>query len=823
MMALNGFFVKRDFRNQALALLEEFIRSQPPHLHLVLQTPLFASILQSLQKDSSTTTVAMALVSLNMLLPYIPTSLVPFLPTLFNIYARLLFWDRDKSFAVAHTEQEVEAGTPDPNSTWEECYLNPDHDPYTIPHLADYFTLLYGLYPINFVDYIRKPQRYLRHANNAEDIDVEATEIRHRSGRFRQFHLLHPNFYNLTIESEKTDLSRWIKSDPHEVLGECTALSVFPDAATEGRYAVSPPPGVFGLYVPVGADRDGLNSALLSSSIAGDATSSRDSLSATWRQTQPSTLDTQIALSGAPSVRRNSQSSHVSAGKESGEAARPRDVAPDSPTLPPHLVRSPSNSQLQDMIQSNKVIKSGLHQSLGNESVLSLPLSQQESIPDRATAHIPIPRQANSSPGPAVDNGDQLSQVYHQNLLLQNDLQFERYVKQQHMAHIGGLRRKQLREEATEAETQNLVMAARNLRHRLDEAKRGESQIKKEADHRRNMSKKWESDLTARLKNLREEQKKWAAAKDELENELGTIRTECERLRQVVTKAEEAKVRAEQALEAIDINADEIERLRGEVAQLTASEREFQGKQTSMQLAMEEAAASKAQASQLDRELRARDEQLRQSRHMYESQIVMLSTKLADAREQYQGDSHANVAAVFESALAASRAKQTELQKQYTALMRKYTVLQSSLLDFQSDAAEKKGRATDKTRAFDPDAETSNSTSPVDIRRGPRGLSEADGSEGSPSGSVPPRPSTPVASPTDSSGAGKSSPERYFGRGKPSYLAPQRHSDMMGCMTDLSVRTGGIQNTIRKDRKEKDEREKKDKKSSGIQRIRGFV
>ncbi len=118
------------------------------------------------------------------------------------------------------------------------------------------------------------------------------------------------------------------------------------------------------------------------------------------------------------------------------------------------------------------MIKSGLHHSLGNESVLSLPLSQQESIPEKSGAQLPIARQANSSPGPATEHSEQLSRVYHQNLLLQNDLQFERYIKQQHMAHIGELRRKQLQEEATEAETQNLVMAARNLRHRLDEAKR---------------------------------------------------------------------------------------------------------------------------------------------------------------------------------------------------------------------------------------------------------------------------------------------------------------------------------------------------------------
>ncbi|KAH8881004.1 hypothetical protein GQ53DRAFT_832848 [Thozetella sp. PMI_491] len=801
MTGLDAYMVKRDSRNAALTLLAEFIRSQPPHLHLVLDTPLFGNILQSLQKDSSTTTVALALVALNMLLPYIPSSLVPFLPTLFNIYARLLFWERDKSFAVAHTEQEMDMESLGHNSTWEESLINPDNDPYSIPHLSEYYTLLYGLYPINFLDYIRKPQRYLRHANNAEDIDVQSTEIRDRSGRFTKHHLLHANFYSLTIETEKTDFSRWIKCEAHEVLADCMALSVLPDRAAENGYGVVSPAQSLNLSTREGADRDNLNYGLLSTSVAGDATSSsRDSLSAHWRHTQSTTaMDSQIGPSSTPSVRRNSQSSHVST-RASGDG-RPRDFVPDSPTLPPHLVQSPSNSQLQDMIQSNKVIKSGLHQSHGNESVLSLALSHQDSIPEKASAQLPLPQQSNVMSGSTADLSDKLSHAYHQILLLQNDLQFERYIKEQHMAHIGELRRKQLREEATEAETQNLVMAARNMRRRLEEAKLSEAQIKKESDHRRNMSHKWDADLSAKLKLLREDQRKWAASREQLERDLAAAKGESEKLRVVVLEADERKLMAEQALEAIDINADEIERLRSEVARLSASERRFQGKEETMQTAIEEAAVAKAQAKQLSADLAARDGELHQARRLYESQIVVLNTRLADAQKNDPSQAQNNVAAVFESALAASRAKQSELQKQYSTLMRKYTVLQSSILDMQADLAEKKGRAGDRTSSFDPDAEMSPGSSPVDIRnKGHRVFSDFDGLDGSPATAGSQQPHTPpIVSPLDAAAGGRNSPERYFGR-------------------------GGVQNTIRKDRKDKDDKDnKKEKKATGMQRIRGFV
>ncbi len=41
----------------------------------------------------------------------------------------------------------------------------------------------------------------------------------------------------------------------------------------------------------------------------------------------------------------------------------------------------------------------------------------------------------------------------------------------------------------------------------------------------------------------------------------------------------------------------------------------------------------------------------------YESQLVVLTAKLAEAQERNQGEAQANITAVFESALTASRAK----------------------------------------------------------------------------------------------------------------------------------------------------------------------
>ncbi len=87
-----------------------------------------------------------------MLLPNMPSSIVPFLPTLFNIYARLLFWDRERSTGIDGSEEHTEPHSPPTDATWEPCVYSRDNDGTAIPHLLDYFTILYGLYPINFMD-----------------------------------------------------------------------------------------------------------------------------------------------------------------------------------------------------------------------------------------------------------------------------------------------------------------------------------------------------------------------------------------------------------------------------------------------------------------------------------------------------------------------------------------------------------------------------------------------------------------------------------------------------------------------------------------------
>lgn len=759
--ALNAFVFKREHRNSALGLLIAFVSSGPPHLHLILQTPLFGNILHSLQKDESTMTVNLALIALVMILPFIPSSLVPFLPTLFNIYARLLFWDRDSYFAQQHTEMGADNGEAGPGIPWDKSLLDPDNDGHSLSYLPEYFTVLYGLYPINFLDYIRKPQRYLRHANNAEDIDVQAVEIRDRSEQFRKQHLLHPNFYSLTIDSEKTDLSRWIKSEADEVLADCMALVINQAPAFAHIRPATPLPGAASSIMNDGFEHEGFDPALLGNSAHGDL--SHPALSASSMS---------IGRANTPSVRRGSQSSLPSAYDLS--EPRARGTGDDSPTLPPT-----AQGLAPDMTVSNSHIKSGLHQSLANDSVPSLALGPQEQASEKSPAQNPHTQTPGRKEGSAIGVDDQIALLQHHRLRLINDLQYERFIKEQHMIHMGELRRRQIRVSATEAETQNLVMANRSLKQRLDEAKRGEAQIKKEFDHRRNMTKKWENDLSNKLRALREEQKKWNAEGSELRQQLEKAQAECENLRRMVAEAEDKRLESEQNLEAVDISTAVIEKLKGDIARLSATEREFQGKEIKMETAMQEAAATEARAQELASEIAAREEQLHQAERRYETQLEELRAQLARALQETPKKPSGDVAAAYESALASIRAKNTELQKQYGALMKKCTTLESAMLDMQCSAEQRGGRS-ERGSVADGDGESLALTrSPGSVRSRPRGFSDPEGLEclAQSTGSLAPEPvSTPPGSSShgalspksgDPSGSGQTSPhaERYFGRG----------------------------------------------------------
>lgn len=800
LLLVDQHFTKSDSRARAARILCDYVQNQPPHLHLALQTPLFDNMLRSLQYDTSTTVVSLTITAVIMLLPHMPSAMIAYLPSLFTIYARLLFWNNDRNDDAEATTDDAEPKGQISPAGWETCAFSAESDEARVPHLADFFTMLYGLYPLNFTEYIRKPQRYLRHANVEvpDSIDVQPTEIRHRSERFRQSHLLHPNFYTLTSESEKTDTGRWLNSEPAELVADCMALRVSTEPAFEG-FGSRIPAGIPGslLSDASASDREGLDPALLSGSVPErNLESWKDATGAGFSQTSSRVSSTKQRRTSASLLSPNAE-------------ADVRSAAGDSPTLGPHL--SPSQTRLQDMMQSNKTIKSGIHQSLADEGLLSASLSNNESHSDLATN--PTPAEHSSSSLPGLDAGDysSVAQLRSHIMLLQNDLKFERYLKQQHMAHIGELRRKQVREAASEAEAQHLIMANRNLKNRLEDARKSEMQNRKESEKSRTMAKKWETDFSGKLRTLREDLKKTKVEEESLRRELVSTKHECEKLRKMVCAGEVRELNAQQNTQSMEIDATENGRLKAEVERLTIQVRDYQGTELERETAITNSAEAENRAEILSLKLQAREKELQKAKRLFQSQIAGLNAKLSEAQQNSRGRPVHEGNEVIESALAASRAKQAELQKQYTNLMRKYTVLQSQHEDSKLAVGSAHSRG-ELTFRMDQDDASMHSISPVTSRtKMQRVLTEADHPDHAAYNMTPPLDpqvlsvSGPLAGSASSAAegpgsAGLASPEqRFYGR-------------------------GGVQNRIRKDEKgKKKEEDKKKEKSAGIRGIRGYI
>lgn len=740
----------KQYRKAVLRFFSDYIQAQPPHLYQVSETPFFEHLLISLQRDTSTTVVSAALTALIMLLPHMPSALVPHLPNLFNVYARLLFWDRERTGAEDLTSGEQPGS--DAQGEWKACIYDPTTEGLFVGHLSQYYTILYGLYPINFMDYIRKPQRYLRHANiaNAEEIEVQPTEIRQQSEHFRRSHLLHRNFYTLTIESEKTDFSRWIKCDAAEVVTECIGLCTTEEGdMTTDNVSVSMH-DARAAEASQSLSRKKSETLLLSSSL-----SKVDS----WRKAQMSNLDPAVPASTL--ARPPSQSSQPSS----------REVSKQHADNNAHLPKSPSNSQLQDLIKSNKAIKSGLNQSLANDSVASLTLSHADSSPDKSMPPPAVPH-SNDSPVPTSDFGAQISYLQNQVLLLQTELRFERYLKQQHITHIGDLRRRHVTEAATEAETQDLIMTSRNLKTRYEEAKKAEMQVRKESERSRAMVKNREADFYTKMKNLRTESKETHSELDKARDELQAAKDECAKLRNMVCDAEVRELNWKQDTQIIEIHRAEVERLKEENSRLTLVERDHQAQELEREEIVNSATKATSKAKELESKLEAQVGEVQRTKALFQSQVAALQEQLSEAQDE-RSRPNANANLAVESALAASRAKQAELQKQNDLLLRKYKVLQSSLLDMSSAAplTQESGNARSQTV----DSPASKPTSPVSVRPRPfrsnttqgsrhEGTSSSDSRSGAAASGGTHQPISPQRKDSVATQPVSRSPEqRYFG------------------------------------------------------------
>jgi uncharacterized protein YlxW (UPF0749 family) len=196
-------------------------------------------------------------------------------------------------------------------------------------------------------------------------------------------------------------------------------------------------------------------------------------------------------------------------------------------------------------------------------------------------------------------------------MLLKNDLNFERYLKQQHLSHIGHLQRKHIREATAEAETQNLINTNKTLKAKLEEAKKAYTASRQEAVKSKSQAKKWEAELNSRIRGLREEHKAWKSEEEATKRALQAAREEADNLRKLLAENEADGLRTRQKLQSMALEIDEVNKLRSFVDHLSnkLGQYETRAEEFEMRKHSEEAALAHAERVKMRLQSREQDAQ----------------------------------------------------------------------------------------------------------------------------------------------------------------------------------------------------------------------
>jgi hypothetical protein len=686
LLAVDDILVTKDRRLQALSLLSSFVRLQPPHLHLVLETQVIKHLHSCLLMDQSPTVVDLALTILIMFIPHITTAIVSDLPTLFLIYSRILCWDQYVCDAKYRTSSESESDGSDTerpqvqfDSSWRVIDSPVEGRQAFTPKPNYLFTFLYGLFPLNFMNFIRKPKRYLKMKGfaNSDDLDLHPELIRLRSDIHRSQHKLHSNFFTTTPEDELTD-DRWLISEPAELVSECLSLCI---AVAVNLGDPGPPPSTKLPPLPRKARR---------------------------KMSKVQHLDDESVLPPAMEMRppssRNTMSTTVTASSNGNEFKfPPRHSSHNS--LKDHVSLSPAAASQPRQINEDPA--SPVEPTVPRRLPISAPPSPPRSVATTPT----LPRLQSFAqvlsrypiPNPALPGGDAYNTAILQRevMLLKNDLNFERFQKQKYIEQVGHMQQKQMATLSAETDAQTVASANKVLRCKLAASDERHEQLQREMAASRTLAKKVEEQLTAKLRALREDERQWALDAAVLQRALDAGKREITDLRARATAAARGEQAARDALARLTVDAAEIDALRAAVQAasarlraLEAREQEFarateEGAQARAQLAAARAAAARAEGER-ERQRRAfelRVQQLEAAASSATSAAAAATAQAAAAAASSGSNGAANgiaaganlpptVQTMLDSALAARDSKITQLRRSYEALQHRFLDLE---------------------------------------------------------------------------------------------------------------------------------------------------
>ncbi|XP_065307199.1 hamartin [Dermacentor albipictus] len=210
--------LKGKTRHCTLKLITNIVHRQPPWLHHITSHKILSHILTVIRSDSEPVHIMQA--------SMIIFSLMPMLPVQFGTSALADTFEAFSALAAQCTKRP--------------SHIHESHLMYLKLSLQILFQYLYGMYPCNFLAYLRG--YYGSQDNSRERLTVYTKTIRPLLQRTR----VHPLLVTASKDAELSS-ARWKKMQPYDILMECGQHTLDPkEHVTDNNEASSPPPMVLG-------------------------------------------------------------------------------------------------------------------------------------------------------------------------------------------------------------------------------------------------------------------------------------------------------------------------------------------------------------------------------------------------------------------------------------------------------------------------------------------------------------------------------------------------------------------------------------------------
>ncbi|GAA6005435.1 hypothetical protein JCM11491_003641 [Sporobolomyces phaffii] len=552
-------------RLPTLSLVLSYLTKHSAKSYHALETPLIANLITLSLFSPCPAIVNLTIKCLAIFLVTLPVIIGESLFGVMAVYGRVVSWE---------TLQDTDSREPSPDRAgaaeqpMEEDLDNAPPDPTIL------FTVLYGIYPCNFTAFLKDAVGYLREKKwqspaGEGGIGLNSAMVKERSHPIVRLHTLTPSLFTSDLSTELTDTARWQRLEAADVMAACDRNFVTNNVhqpVYDWRGNVTAAPSIADtdpvpLNLPEGSpwpprelrSKRSHNSldprAMVTPSVSGTSTPSYplnpptsppispvDRAMSKQRASTPSGFASPSpSRSSTPHMPANSHFANFQVLQWSTQSA----ASSMSPRRSGSRFRSSdTNASSTDPMSWTGVFDS--NQPLGPAS-MSRRSSNAPSLASttgggqlgsgnlllspelRPVSLHAEPRQGSSSPVPPGGLGaitTQITKLETELVQLQGEVNFQTYLKQLHLQHMGTVHREKVLESGQEAERQSRMRTIRTLRAQLSTAQSSLDQLRSEQKSTKETWSEHINDLKDKLATLRKAKLKWDEEEKKLKAEL---------------------------------------------------------------------------------------------------------------------------------------------------------------------------------------------------------------------------------------------------------------------------------------------------------------